>query len=438
MPRSAIALLLSWLLPVCLVGLTGCGTGDGAAGTQTLRVVRNIGGREGFRIHWLAWKAAFEKKNPGWTLELIDLGNANGAEYYKTRAATGDLPEVVMVWNMAGFLADGGNLVPLPDEFYTSRGIPLPSPYKGKRYTSQGGIQIQGMIVNKKMWNDAGVTAPPATWDEFIDGLKKLKARGYKPLVYGAKDWSAFMPMAMSINSDVYDRVVDPAKPSWNKLKDEGKVSFVTDKTMRLIVKNMIELLDNFVEKGASSDGYNEQQRDFYTGKGATWIMGCWVGGDIEPNKVEFEMEYWPIPSMVGRPPTFWRSATLQNGWSVTTAAKGPKLEKALAVLDAFYEPESYQLFLNGEAQLSAAEKVPVQGPKSSWPVAQKLYDNMAENYKKFGATEGSRPALDDMPPLAHEQSLMRLMQEILAGNKDIDKLLKMLDDDWESARKGL
>ena len=28
-------------------------------------------------------------------------------------------------------------------------------------------------------------------------------------------------------------------------------------------------------------------------------------------------------------------------------------------------------------------------------------------------------------------------MQEVQAGNRDIDALLKMLDDDWEAGRKG-
>ena len=28
-------------------------------------------------------------------------------------------------------------------------------------------------------------------------------------------------------------------------------------------------------------------------------------------------------------------------------------------------------------------------------------------------------------------------MQEIQAGNRDIDALLKMLDDDWKAGRKG-
>ena len=30
-----------------------------------------------------------------------------------------------------------------------------------------------------------------------------------------------------------------------------------------------------------------------------------------------------------------------------------------------------------------------------------------------------------------------RIMQEIQAGNRDVDALLEMLDDDWEAGRKG-
>jgi len=146
---------------VVLLGLVGCSRDKESA--KTIRVTRNIGGRAGFRLHFEAWKAAFERDNPGWKMQLIDLGNAEGEQYYKSRIATGDLPEVVMTWQLTNFLSDGGNLVPLPDEYYHQYGIPLPPPYKGKRYTSQAGIQIQGMAINKKMWNDAGITTPPAT-----------------------------------------------------------------------------------------------------------------------------------------------------------------------------------------------------------------------------------------------------------------------------------
>jgi len=427
-------------LSVAVVGvfamaLAGCSAEP--RNEQVIRVTRNIGGREGFRKHFEAWKAAFERDNAPWKMELIDLGNMEGAEYYKSRIATGDLPEVIMTWEMSNFLADGGHLVPLPDAYYEKYGIELPAAYKGKRYTSQGGLQIQAIVVNMDMWKDIGVTEPPATWDAYFDAFHKLKEKGHKPLVLGGREWSAAMPMFYAFTSDMYDRVVDPAKPSWTKRRDAGEVSFASDPIARQAIEKMIYLVDNFVDKGALSDGYNEEQRDFYGGQGATWMMGCWMAGDLEPNHVEFEMEYWPVPSMIGRPPVIIQTSGMQSGWAVTTSATGPKLEKAMAVLDAFYDPVVYQELLNGECQFGQASKVPATEPKYDWPPAQHLIRSMVANIEQYGTTPGFHIALDDIPPPAFHTSMARVMQETMAGNRDVDALLAMLDEEWDSGRKG-
>lgn len=421
-----------------MFGPAGCGKNN-PDDDKVIRVSRNIGGREGFRRHWLAWKDAFERKNPGWKMELLDLGNSDGAEYYKSRIATGDLPDIAMLWWLTKYLADGGHLQPLPDSYYEKFGVALPTPYKGKRYGSMAGIQLQGIAVNKKMWADIGVTEPPATWDEFVEDLKKLKAKGYKPLTYGGREWSAAWPLYNNILINLYDYKPDPAKPSWNKLRDQKKVSYAREPTVRKILENMIVLLDTVAEKGDASDGYNEEQRKFYSGKTATWIMGCWIGGDLESNKVDFEIDYWPIPPLTkDRTPAFIQSADSQTGWAITTHAKGEKFEKAMAAMEAFYDPEAYQMLLNGEAQLAKAKNVPVSGPKSPWPPAQKFYDNMRARREQFASTPGCEIGLEDMPPTIMGPAMARVMQEILAGNRDIDKLLQMLDDDWDSARKGM
>ena len=70
-----------------------------------------------------------------------------------------------------------------------------------------------------------------------------------------------------------------------------AKITFATDPLMRPIMANMIALIDNFVEKGSLSDGYNEEQRDFFNEHAATWMMGCWMSGDVEPLQVNFEIE---------------------------------------------------------------------------------------------------------------------------------------------------
>jgi hypothetical protein len=126
----------------------------------------------------------------------------------------------------------------------------------------------------------------------------------------------------------------------------------------------------------------------------------------------------------------------IQSGWLITNAATGEKLAKARAALEAFNDPAVYQLFLNGECEFGSSDKLP-KNPKSSWPMAQKLFDNMTAQRAKYGDAAGDLLALDDQPPLSFLSSLTTVMQEILSGRKDVDRLLKMLDDDWDSARKG-
>jgi ABC-type glycerol-3-phosphate transport system substrate-binding protein len=365
-------------------------------------------------------------------MEIIDLGNSDASESYKAKIASDDLPEIVQTWSFTPLLADGGYLVPIRDGFYDKYGITKPAPYKGKWYTSQSGTQIMGIAVNRDLCAKAGVTQPPATWGELTADLDKIKAAGIQPIAYGGKEWSAGQFLGYLLQMSLYSK---PENPSWTKRRDSGAITFANDPNAKACIQAAIDFLTKYAQKGALSDGYNEEQRDFYGGKAAMWLMGCWIGGDIEPNKVAFNVDYWPIPSLNSGPPKFL-ACNLQNGWAVTTKAKGEALNKSFAVLDAFYQPDVYQLFVNAEAMFPQASKVAVSGPKSDWKPAQHLYDSMAANFKKYGGITGELIALDDQWPDSFGGTLTRVAQEILSGNTDQQKLLQMMDDDWDSARK--
>ena len=82
---------------------------------------------------------------------------------------------------------------------------------------------------------------------------------------------------------------------------------------------------------------------------------------------------------------------------------------------------------------------MPVKGPQSAWKPAQMLFDNIQRTIDEYGTTPGFHIALDDIPPpIFFGNTMKAVMQEMLAGTRDVDKLLKMLDDDWDSALKGM
>ena len=111
---------------------------------------------------------------------------------------------------------------------------------------------------------------------------------------------------------------------------------------------------------------------------------------------------------------------------------------QALRLGSSPYHPKVYQAYLNAEGMLLNATQVEgVDGPKSTWGPTQRLFERLRTNLDHWGWTPGYFISVEDYPPTSFVFTLARIMQELQAGNRDIDALLKMLDDNWEAGRKG-
>src|SRR3954462_8492863 len=60
--------------------------------------------------------------------------------------------------------------------------------YKGKQYGIPSDTGMTGFWYNKDLFQKAGITTPPANWDEFLAALPKLKAAGVAPYAIAGKD----------------------------------------------------------------------------------------------------------------------------------------------------------------------------------------------------------------------------------------------------------
>jgi raffinose/stachyose/melibiose transport system substrate-binding protein len=62
----------------------------------------------------------------------------------------------------------------------------------GKTYALPFSLGVVGFWYNKDLFTKAGITTPPATWDDFYTVVDKLKAANIEPVSVGAKDkWPA-------------------------------------------------------------------------------------------------------------------------------------------------------------------------------------------------------------------------------------------------------
>ena len=58
----------------------------------------------------------------------------------------------------------------------------------GKQYGIPYNFGMVGFWYNKALFEQAGITAPPATWDELLTAVGKLKDAGITPIALGGKD----------------------------------------------------------------------------------------------------------------------------------------------------------------------------------------------------------------------------------------------------------
>lgn len=65
--------------------------------------------------------------------------------------------------------------------------------YDGKIYASPYSILYNVILYNKEVFTNAGVSAEPQTFEEFLDACEKIKASGVTPIAFKNDSWAGFI-----------------------------------------------------------------------------------------------------------------------------------------------------------------------------------------------------------------------------------------------------
>jgi xylobiose transport system substrate-binding protein len=157
-----------------------------------------------------------------------------GADYQtklQTIINTKQAPDVFFNWgggSIAPFVK-AGLLLPLDDMIAKDPGLKsnfLPSVFNGAVLDGKSyGIPMRGtqpvlMFNNKKVLADNGLTAPK-TWDDLLNAVKVLKAKGITPIALGGGDqwptlmWYEYMYDRMG-GSDLFTKALGGDKTAWD------------------------------------------------------------------------------------------------------------------------------------------------------------------------------------------------------------------------------
>jgi len=225
----------------------------------------------------------YETAHPNVTIEMTVLENEALKAKIATEMQAGNPPDLFQSWG-GGVLAqqqEAGMVRAIDDEiadWKDTMNAAAMSIYQvdGVQYGIPYNFGLVGFWYNQDLFEQAGISEPPATWSDFLDAVGKLKAAGITPIAVGAGDkWPAMFWWAyLSLRAGG-----QPALENAIATGDWTGDAFVTAGTE---LKKLIDQ-EPFQESFLAAT-YPQQAATVGNGKAAMELMGQWAPGVEKDN----------------------------------------------------------------------------------------------------------------------------------------------------------
>ncbi len=222
---------------------------------------------------------AFEAKYPQITIDVVSQPADNYFDLLQAAAISKTGPDLATMWtglfdlkNQA-YLQPLNNLVPL-DDLKKLKGIE----YSSLNFNPDDGVLVVPLEVqfyngfyNKQLFQQAGLTSLPTTWDELFSACDKLKAAGITPFVYGSGGQALGASFYAWYDFSYLMMAYSPA--DWKNLYT-GQTPW-TDPTIKAQVDKWVSLFS----KGCTNQDVltnTDSDAQFMAGKAAMTMEGTW------------------------------------------------------------------------------------------------------------------------------------------------------------------
>lgn len=360
-----------------------------------------------YRITSEAWKEA----NPGIIIDEEFVAHDDYEVYLKTLMASNTLPDVfICKGDMLEQLAEAGVIDPLDDDIAGewgdgfAEGALNDGTVAGKPYTIPFQLQANCTVVyNQEILTECGITEFPATYDELLNAIEKINAKGYTPIALGnSAKWVA---ESCLFNTFAYRYVT----ADWfNSLKN-GEGAKFTDEAFVQALEGFQKLaVDGAFNSDMNSIDNMQQKTMYYNKKAAMFIEGAWAVADIianAPEDIKTTTQFANIPEVVGAGGD--KNAVAGGagwGYCIKTSLTGKNKEAALSFLKAVSD-SSY-----GEIALQNGF---ISGSKTVNADTSNL-DPIFIKYLEYVNTVNQQPIFDVQLPAAVSEELYARTQELL------------------------
>ena len=313
MKKSWFKLLALAIMLVMSIGLiAGCTTQDSTTGSTSGGGTTTTGGEtsgsglSGDVDMFVWWStnpeqienlvAEYENENPDVKVNLTFMTGDGVESNLEVRIASQTMPELTSAGVGSWYYdaADNGYLGDVSsteawEKLLPGLQISLTSP-KGVKFGVPYGVAYMYCYYNKAQFADAGITAVPESWEDWMDACKKLQDKGYTPMTLAGAS-------ANNVGHNIFSGAVAGCVTALDATIPTADTLMFNDYDFNQEMwLNAFKRAGDLADSGYLTDGYQSTDydgaiRDFAAGDAAMAIEGSWsVANYLKEEEFGFEV----------------------------------------------------------------------------------------------------------------------------------------------------
>lgn len=302
-PRRLAAAAAAVTGAALMLSLAGCAPGSSSDDDVVIRIAMGSSG-DAVDSKFDDLKEQYEELYPGRKVEIIvqedDIYQTTGLA---TLLSSREAPDAYFEWSgprMRNHVADGDGADVseyLAGEAFAGRfddgaftGMDVDG--KGIYMVPWTGDVTDVVWYNKEIFDDLGLSVP-ATWDEFMDVMAKIKASGVTPIVEGNKDqwtvgnWASHIASRV-LGEELYAQTMN-GEAAMNSPEMIKAVGYIAD-----VARN------GYINASVNALPDDEANTQFFLEKAAMIVIGSWLMADAVTDAEGLEFDYFNTPALEG------------------------------------------------------------------------------------------------------------------------------------------
>ncbi|MDO4296938.1 MAG: ABC transporter substrate-binding protein [Lachnospiraceae bacterium] len=304
--------------------------------------------------------------------------------------------------------------------------------YDGQVYGIANGGTASGVVYNKRIWEEAGITELPTTPDEFLEDLQMIKDNTDAVPLYtnfaagwpmGA--WDAYIGVAATGDADFMNNTIIHTKDPFAKRDDMTGPYAVYYTMYESVARGLVE------EDPASSD-WESSKNMMNTGKIATMVLGSWAVQQCkDAGENPDDVGYMPFPITVDG--KRYAGAGGNYSFGINNQAETDNQIAAMVYLKWLIEESS---IYTDEGSIPALKSGELPDALADFEGVELLADNPAKAGEETLFNEVNNEAEvginnDDYPDC-------EILEGALYGSATLDELMDNWNQKWSDAQETL